>query len=63
MPLIKDTYERSYHGTYEEIDRKDMIGLAGIFKYDALTIFQRVKMYGMLDSSENIRSGKNVRSL
>ena len=62
-PLIKDTYEREYHGTYDDIDRKDMIGLAGIFKYNALTIFQRVKMYAMLDSSENIRSGEVVGTL
>lgn len=44
MALTKDSFEANHSSEYESVERRDMIGLGGVFKYNALTIFQRVEM-------------------
>lgn len=38
-------YSGTYSSDFSSIDRMDIVNLAGIHKYNALTIFQRVFLY------------------
>ena len=42
ITITKDSFEANHSSEYESVERRDMIGLGGVFKYNALTIFQRV---------------------
>lgn len=42
IALTKETFEAVYPSEYESVDRMSLIELAGVFKYNALTIFQRI---------------------
>ena len=45
ITITKDTFEGTHSSEYDSVERRDMIGLGGVFKYNALTIFQRVYFY------------------
>jgi hypothetical protein len=46
ITLTKEVFEGNHHnGDFSSIDRMDIVNLAGIHKYNALTIFQRVRRY------------------
>lgn len=42
IAVTKEIFEISYPAEYDSVDRMDMVELAGVFKYNALTVFQRV---------------------
>ncbi len=53
----------TYSSDFSSIDRMDIVNLAGIHKYNALTIFQRVVYILNLDTSKNIRRIEKTGSL
>lgn len=44
IAVTKEIFEISYPAEYDSVDRMDMVELAGVFKYNALTVFQRVNL-------------------
>lgn len=44
ISITKEIFEAVYPSDYDSVDRMDMIELAGVFKYNALTVFQRVSL-------------------
>ena len=42
IQLTKETFEGEHNTDFSSIDRMDIINLAGIHKYNAISIFQRV---------------------
>lgn len=42
IALTKEVFEGDYSNDFATVDRMDIIHLAGIHKYNALSVFQRV---------------------
>jgi hypothetical protein len=45
ITLTKEVFEGNHNAEFQSIDRMDIVNLAGIHKYNALTIFQRVTLF------------------
>jgi hypothetical protein len=42
ISTTKEVFEANHNADFSSVDRMDMINLAGIHKYNAINIFQRV---------------------
>lgn len=70
IALAKDIFEGTWFYNWEthssdfsSIDRMDIANLAGIHKYNALSIFQRVLYSLILDTSKNLGGIEKAWSL
>jgi hypothetical protein len=45
ITITKEIFEGNHSADFSSVDRMDIVNLAGIHKYNALTIFQRVRMH------------------
>lgn len=44
ISLTREVFEGDHNSDFNTVDRMDMVNLAGIYKYNALSIFQRVHL-------------------
>jgi len=57
--LTKEVFEGNHNADFSSVDRLDIINLAGIHKYNALNVFQRVKIFLFRFTTESNCSKQN----